>query len=302
MGIALVILALLVALVVAYGVYGHWARPSRKGIEAPTIIPEAGQYTVVLAHGLLGFDHLRTPAGRQFYFRGIADHLRDHGVAVHTARVPPLGTVPERAAKLKASIDELGSRRVVIIGHSMGGLDARYAISKLGLAERVAALVTVGTPHRGSCLANHADRLPARTLRSLLGRLGLTTDALAWLGEAPAKNFNEQVLDASNVRYGSIVGETHRRQILANPILLASFELLRQLRGPNDCLVPASSQRWGKEVRVVAAHHLAQIGWSPRFDASAMYMDIVRQWHAGGLPCVPRARPAVVPTAASATR
>jgi triacylglycerol esterase/lipase EstA (alpha/beta hydrolase family) len=32
----------------------------------------------------------------------------------------------------------------------MGGLDARYAISLLGLARRVASLTTIGTPHRGT--------------------------------------------------------------------------------------------------------------------------------------------------------
>ena len=55
--------------------------------------------------------------------------------------------------------------RVVIIAHSMGGLDARYMISRLGMDDRVTALVTITTPHRGSPYADwclHAPRPAAR--------------------------------------------------------------------------------------------------------------------------------------------
>jgi hypothetical protein len=43
-----------------------------------------------------------------------------------------------------------GSRRVVVVGHSMGGLVARWWWSVLGGHEVCAGLVTVGTPHRGA--------------------------------------------------------------------------------------------------------------------------------------------------------
>jgi len=37
----------------------------------------------------------------------------------------------------------------------MGGLDSRHAISlRLGLAERVLTLTTLGTPHRGTAFAD----------------------------------------------------------------------------------------------------------------------------------------------------
>jgi hypothetical protein len=40
--------------------------------------------------------------------------------------------------------------RVILIGHSMGGLVARYYLEVLGGWERCRALITLGTPHRGS--------------------------------------------------------------------------------------------------------------------------------------------------------
>ncbi|MEV0619504.1 hypothetical protein AB0I81_39725 [Nonomuraea sp. NPDC050404] len=41
-------------------------------------------------------------------------------------------------------------RRVVVVGHSMGGLVARYWLGPLGGASSCAALITAGTPHRGA--------------------------------------------------------------------------------------------------------------------------------------------------------
>jgi len=41
-----------------------------------------------------------------------------------------------------------------IVGHSMGGLVARYYIENLGKDENIRKLVTIGTPHWGSTLAN----------------------------------------------------------------------------------------------------------------------------------------------------
>src|SRR5207237_9941038 len=66
-------------------------------------------------------------------------------------------TVQERAAALKAQIlAQYPDPRVKVnlIGHSMGGLDSRYAVSNLGLGDKVASVTTIGTPHRGSSVAD----------------------------------------------------------------------------------------------------------------------------------------------------
>ena len=49
----------------------------------------------------------------------------------------------------------------------MGGLDARYMIGQLGMADRVAALLTVTTPHRGSPYADWCGAPPGPRLRGL---------------------------------------------------------------------------------------------------------------------------------------
>lgn len=67
----------------------------------------AQKHTVVLAHGLLGFDELRL-AGRFIpgihYWRGITDALAAKGIEVLVAAVPPSGSIEARSAKLAESI------------------------------------------------------------------------------------------------------------------------------------------------------------------------------------------------------
>ncbi|MRD72492.1 alpha/beta fold hydrolase [Rhodocyclus tenuis] len=55
--------------------------------------------------------------------------------------------------RINAVCKATGRSQVVLIGHSMGGLAARAYVRKHGAA-RVARVLTLGTPHRGSRLAH----------------------------------------------------------------------------------------------------------------------------------------------------
>ena len=46
--------------------------------------------------------------------------------------------------------------------------------------------------------------------------------------------------------------------------------------------MPTASQRWGTVLREIEADHWAQIGWSVRFDAVALYGEILRELAALG--------------------
>jgi pimeloyl-ACP methyl ester carboxylesterase len=59
---------------------------------------------------------------------------------------------------------ETGHERVHVVGHSLGGLVARYLVQRLGGDERVQSLVTLGTPHAGTRLAR---ALPTPLVRQL---------------------------------------------------------------------------------------------------------------------------------------
>jgi len=220
------------------------------------------RHPVVLAHGVLGFDEIAVAGHRHNYFRNIAGSL---SAEVHHARVPATGGVVSRAEHLADLVRSLPCERVNIIAHSMGGLDARYAISKLALEGRVASLVTVGTPHLGTPLADLALKgIPAAMLRALPDLTG-----------AALERFNREIPDVEGVAYCSVAA--HSDLSGTNPLLWPSHAYLSQKAGRNDGLVPASSQRWGTVLREIEADHWAQIGWSSRFDAVGLYADLVRE-------------------------
>lgn len=112
-------------------------------------VPTAAALPIVLIHGVLVNDGVWLPFKRYFANHGIGP--------VYTVNYgPPLGDVEGFARQLASKIDAVraatGAGRVALIGHSMGGLVARAYLRQFG-SDRVARLVTIGTPHHGSMLA-----------------------------------------------------------------------------------------------------------------------------------------------------
>jgi triacylglycerol lipase len=192
-------------------------------------------------------------------------------------RLPALGPVEDRARHLAEGLRALDAPRVIALAHSMGGLDARYAIGRLGAARRVAALVTVGTPHRGTPVADlTADLAGKLGVARALSLAGVGLEALHDLTGAGLERFNEQVPDVRSVAYGSVVGAVRSRRRM-NPLLLPTHLWLADRAGPNDGIVPAASQRWGEVLAEIEADHWAQIGWSRHFDAGGFYARLLRE-------------------------
>lgn len=227
---------------------------------APAIVRRSQRPALVLAHGLAGFDTMGVGQLRVNYFRRVAIRLERQGWEVVTTRVPPVSALPVRAAALASAVAQLPHDRVTIIGHSMGGLDARWAISH-GLGARVSDLITIGTPHRGTPLADLLARGPVARTREWMARLSLPTDAIAWLTTWKLAELAPDMQDDAQVRYSSVVGQVRRLGV--HPLLLAPHLYLSLVAGPNDGMVPVSSQRWGNVLLSERFDHLAQIGWAP---------------------------------------
>lgn len=245
--------------------------------------PPAPPFPVVLAHGIFGFDTVGLGNLRQEYFRGIARALRACGTEVHVVRVSPVGSIADRAAELAQQIRLLKARRVNIVAHSMGGLDARYALSKLSLSRCVASLTTIGTPHGGTPIADRGVRLAADQLRLRKMIEALGARAFDDLTTAKMAAFNEQVPDAPGVAYASYLGSVKGGARRVNVLLIPGFLYLKKVAGGNDGIVPAESQKWGEVIEEVEADHWAQIGWSTSFNALPLYERIVSGLRARGL-------------------
>ncbi|MGV3741849.1 MAG: esterase/lipase family protein [Burkholderiaceae bacterium] len=79
--------------------------------------------------------------------------------------------------------EETGRDKAVIVGHSMGGLVARAYLRKYG-ASRVAKVITLGTPHRGTGLANFGTGLNSQQMQWRVA--GGQGKASHWLEELEA--------------------------------------------------------------------------------------------------------------------
>ncbi|KAM5352197.1 hypothetical protein ACJ41O_004920 [Fusarium nematophilum] len=259
---------------------------------------ETPRYPIVLAHGLFGFAEFRVssylPAVQ--YWHGIRDALTAQGATVLTPTVPPSSSIADRAAALRSALETHAPapEAVTIIAHSMGGLDARYMLAHLApLPVRVAALVTVATPHRGSAFADYlldeqVSPLHLPGLYKTLERAGLGTAAFAQLTRRyMADEFNPNTPDCPDVRYFSYGAAVER------PPLLSPFRhphaVMTRAEGPNDGLVSVESSHWGTyKGTLLGVSHLDLINWSNRvgwtvrewmgmkrtFNAIAFYLDI----------------------------
>jgi triacylglycerol lipase len=258
-----------------------WRRKGARPRQAARV-PQAPRYPVVLAHGLMGFDVIRVGKREAEYFRGVSKRLTRMGAKVLVPKVPAAASVAKRAEALAERVRQLDAKRVNIIAHSMGGLDARYAISRLGLAPKVAALVTVGTPHRGTPVADVGASLVGGGfgLKRALEVLGVDVGAFSNITTRRMAVFNEEVPDVRGVAYASYVATTRPTRL--NPLLLPGYLYMSDAHGPSDGMVPASSQRWGEVWGEVEADHWAQIGWSRGFDAPGFYAQVLRELRTRG--------------------
>ena len=126
----------------------------------------ATKYPIVLVHGIALKDW------RFFRAFGRTERLLSGaGYAVSTADTDSFGRIETNAEQLcdyvNGVLSKTGAEKVNIIAHSKGGLDTLYMIDKLGMADRVASVTFLCTPHRGSRIATMLYGLP-RPVRGFL--------------------------------------------------------------------------------------------------------------------------------------
>jgi hypothetical protein len=111
---------------------------------------EAAGTPIILVHGIVDnrsvFALLRRALSRRGFGRVVTVNYSSITGDIRLL-ADRLGTVVEQVC------EETGYERVHVVGHSMGGLVARYYVQRLGGDERVHTLVTLGSPHEGTAPA-----------------------------------------------------------------------------------------------------------------------------------------------------
>jgi len=104
-----------------------------------------------------------------FFF--MSRELREQGFRwIHGMNYNPLRSgVPELAEWFGKHIEDVmrisGAKRVHVVGHSLGGVIARWYIQELGGERHVDHCVTIGTPHHGTVAAYLGPGPAARDMR-----------------------------------------------------------------------------------------------------------------------------------------
>jgi triacylglycerol lipase len=225
------------------------------------LVPPALRAPIILVHGLLGFDLMRlhTWTARS-YFPEIPDYLEAVGNRVFVPQLSPVGGVAERALQLKKFIKRHAPQTPVhILAHSMGGLDARYMISKLGMSRRVLSLTTIGTPHRGTSFADWCMKRLDSLLRPTFECLDLPRQAFWDLTTTACRAFNAAVPDAPEVRYFSVAG--HHEGAWRNSPWRFLHKITTAAEGANDGVVSLTSAKYGESFEVWKTDHMALVNW-----------------------------------------
>lgn len=123
------------------------------------------------------------------------------------------------AQEVEAIVEETGYERIHIVAHSLGGVVARYYVTRLGGDERIHTLVTLGSPHAGTLLAHLLPTALTRQLRpgsALMQELnqpapGCRTRVIAFWSDTdevvvPAVNaaLDQEGVETTNLRLGGI--------------------------------------------------------------------------------------------------
>ena len=101
---------------------------------------------------------------------------------------PPFAPIDDHAARVAQRVQEIqaetGAQRVVIVGHSMGGLMARAYVLDQGGADQCAGIVTLGSPHHGTVFAKGGHGQNAQQMRPDSDWLA-ALNARAWPEQVP---------------------------------------------------------------------------------------------------------------------
>ncbi len=214
------------------------------------------KYPILLVHGVFFRDN------KLFNYWGrVPRELEKNGATCFYGKHQSARAVKysgrELSRRIKEIIEETGCEKVNIIAHSKGGLDCRYALVHCGVADCVASLTTVNTPHRGCLFAEWLfenispsvkDKI-ASAYNKAAKRLGDDhPDFLAAVSDLKAdvcSVFDKETPMPEDVYCQSVGSVLNKARSGKFPLNL-SYRFVKRFDGKNDGLVGIDSFQWGE--------------------------------------------------------
>ncbi len=256
------------------------------------------QYPIVLAHGMGAQAKIVNIVD---YWWGLEDALEDEGADVYITSVNGMDSTANKAASFKEQFLEIlaisGKSKANIIGHSHGTIYTRYAISNLGLGNKVASYTSLSGPHQGSSVADMIFNIVPNQGWALAGDALDIVYTFVFGDDDPnsLENglevtrpymqdvFNPNCPDVSGVYYQSYASKI--KYVSNSLVLEIPWLICLAYEGANDGLVSVTSAQWGEYRGVTSGafwcggvDHLNFVnqffGVTPGFDAPEFYVDL----------------------------
>jgi pimeloyl-ACP methyl ester carboxylesterase len=211
--------------------------------------PEPCGIPVVLIHGF---------GCNSGYWHSMSRALRMAGIPHHAVSLEPVfGDIESFVPAVHAAVEELcrasGSNRIVLLGHSMGGLVARAYLCAYGPA-RIARVITLGTPHHGTRLAAFGA--------------GLNSEQMVWTSIRDDKRSkSNEPIDGSNSAISELNGPSGGtngfpsrwlQQLAAreNP---ASYTLFTSIYSHHDNIISPQTSSYLPGARNIELHGIGHV-------------------------------------------
>jgi triacylglycerol lipase len=261
------------------------------------------KYPILLVHGVFWRDWKY-----RFIWGRIPDELSANGAVIFYGNNKSSSSVEESGAELaeriKSIAAETGCEKLNIIAHSKGGLDCRYAISRMGAGKNAASLTTICTPHYGCpSIRKLVERIPQKTMHyvnkkyeTLFTIFGDENpdflNGLAGITDTVCAELNEIMPDDPSVYYQSVGAKMKSSKSAIFPLSLG-YSIIKPEEGENDGLVAVNSMAWGNYLGTVTPvgkqgiSHGDMVDLTRKniegFDVCEFYVDLVSKLREQGL-------------------
>lgn len=241
------------------------------------------KYPILLVHGVFFRDYTVFN-----YWGRIPRELELNGAEIYYSNHSSALSVKESAKELVLRIEEIlkktGSDKVNIIAHSKGGLDSRYAISKLGMEKYVASLTMINTPNRG---CEFADYLLSKVSSSFLEKVAKSynfaakklgdknpdfVSAVKDLTKSSCQQLNKELKNSSKVYYKSTGSSLKKFTDGKFPLNLTNL-FVKNFDGLNDGLVGEDSFKYSDDYVFIETHGSRGISHGDVIDLNRLNID-----------------------------